>query len=243
MERPSARGKLSEPMPTPESESARPRQVRDGPAEEAAIAAAAGGDLAPLGELLETYRPRLERILRTRLDPRLTRRLDIADVVQDTYLEVTTRLSDYLAERAADASRAMPLFLWVRFLTGQRTQQLHRHHLGVAARDALREQVAAGFPAATSQHFAAVLEGKLTTPTQSLAREEQRAQLARALEALSTSDREILLLRHFEQLSNVEIATLLDMTEAGASIRHLRALQRLQAIFGRLGFEFVAPKP
>ncbi|MEZ6016883.1 MAG: sigma-70 family RNA polymerase sigma factor [Planctomycetota bacterium] len=224
-------------MPPSRSDGEPPQDARDS-GEAAVLAAAAAGDLAPIGRALEGYRPRLERVIRARLDAPLARRVDVADVVQETFLEVTKRLPTYLSQRTGAGEDGLPLFLWVRFLAAQCLAQARRTHLGVAARDAGREARTGDFPAATSVHLASILEGKLTSPTQALAREEQRAQLARALEALEHRDREVLVLRHFEHLSNAEIARLLGITEPGASLRHMRALQRLQAVVRTLGLEF-----
>src|SRR5438128_910673 len=91
---------------------------------------AAGSDRNGLGVLLERYRNRLRRMLALRLDPRLQGRVDASDILQETYLEASARLAEYLA------NPTMPFFLWVRFLAGQKLVTLHRHHLGTQMRDA-----------------------------------------------------------------------------------------------------------
>ena len=197
--------------------------------ERTALDAAASGDHGPVGVLMQDLAPRLARIVAVRLDTRLRSRVDPEDVVQDVFARVTSRLPDYLKQRSTGAPGRLPFFLWLRVLTREAVIQFHRHHLGTDKRDAGREQHAA--PAqygATSVQLAHLLTGDLTTPTGALARSERRESVAAALEEMSEGDREILLMRHFESLTNKEIARLLGISEGGASLRHLRALQNLK---------------
>src|SRR5580700_3940426 len=92
-----------------------------------------GGDERALTELFARHRERLRRMIRLRLDRRLQGRIDSSDVLQDAYLEVARRAREYLAEPS------MPPFLWLRFLTSQALQAVHRHHLKVHMRDAGQE--------------------------------------------------------------------------------------------------------
>jgi RNA polymerase sigma-70 factor (ECF subfamily) len=176
---------------------------------------ARGGDRSAVGALFEGYRVRLERMVRLRLDRRLRGRVDEADVVQDTFLEAARRIEDYL-ERPD-----MPFFLWLRFLANQRLQALCREHLGARKRDARREIHLAdgGYPEASSEALAAQLLGKLTTPSQAAMRAEMKARLTQALESMEPEDREIIALRHFEELRHAEAAHVLGIDEAAASKR------------------------
>ncbi len=178
-----------------------------------------------VGGLLEEYRPRLRRMVDLRLDPRVRGRIDASDVLQEAFVEVVDRLPVYRE------TRGMPFFLWVRLITGQKIAQMHRHHLGAEKRDARREagRGAASVPAASSPALAGVLAASgLTSPSRAAMREEELARVERALEELSETDREVLALRHFEQLTNVEVSHVLGTTEAAASIRYWRAVERLR---------------
>lgn len=187
---------------------------------------AAAGERGCLEELFARYQPRLERLVRLRLDPRVQGRLDPADVVQDAYVEVVGKLADYLA------APALPFFLWLRLLTGQKLALAHRHHLGVQARDAGREVslYRQPLPPASSAHLAAQLIGKLTSPSQAAMKAEMRLRLQEALNRLDAIDREVLVLRHLEQLSNAETALALGLKETAAANRYVRALERLRGV-------------
>jgi RNA polymerase sigma-70 factor (ECF subfamily) len=193
------------------------------------------GDRAALGELFEQYRGRLMRLVRLRMDRRVTGRIDPADVLQETYLEAVTRIDEYVRDPKTS------LFLWLRFLTVQQLIRHHRRHLGVQARGAGREVSLhhAALPGATSADLAAQLLGKYTTPSQAAIRAELKIRLEDALNAMDPIDREVLALRHFEQLTNVEVAEVLGIKGSAASNRYVRAVKRLKGILDRnqLGLE------
>jgi RNA polymerase sigma-70 factor, ECF subfamily len=184
------------------------------------------GDRTVLGERLEGFRERLERIVAFRLDSRLRGRIDAADVVQEAYLEATHRIEGYLADPS------MPFFLWLRFLTVQKLLELHRRHLGTKSRDAGREVslFSGPLPQATSAVLAAQLLGRHSTPSQAAMRAERKLQLEEALNTMDRIDCEVLALRHFEQLDNRETAKILQISESAASNRYVRALRRLKQI-------------
>jgi RNA polymerase sigma-70 factor (ECF subfamily) len=152
-------------------------------------------------------------------------------VVQEAFLEAVERRPAY--EREADP---MPPFLWLRFLTLQRLQTAHRRHLGTRARDAGREVAnqAMFAPAASSAALAAQLLGRDTRASEAALRAERKQKLQEALDALDATDREILVLRHLEQLSSAECARVLGLSEAAATKRHVRALKRLKATLSSL---------
>jgi RNA polymerase sigma-70 factor, ECF subfamily len=180
--------------------------------------------------VLERYRPRLRRMVALRLDPRLQGRVDPSDVIQETYLEAASRLAEYLRQPT------MPFFLWLRFLVGQKLVTLHRHHLGRQMRDAGREVslYRGRLPETSSAALAAQLLGREARPSEAAIRAELKIRLQEALNSMAPLDREILALRHFEQLSLAEAAEVLGMTESGACRRHLRALKRLKDILSSL---------
>jgi RNA polymerase sigma-70 factor, ECF subfamily len=159
-----------------------------------------------------------------RLDPRLRGRVDPSDVVQEAYLEASVRFAEY--SRAA----TMPFFLWLRLIAAQRLKIVHRHHLGVKARDPGRELSLGGdvYPEASSDLLAAGLAAKGPTPSEAFRRAERDERLRRALDGLDAIDREILAMRHFEQLSNAEAAHVLGISEAAAGRRHFRAVRRMK---------------
>jgi RNA polymerase sigma-70 factor (ECF subfamily) len=199
---------------------------RADPSEAEGLRRAAAGDAAALAELFGRYRKRLRQMVRLRLDRRLQGRVDPSDVLQDAYLDVAEQLPHYLRQPE------MPFFLWLRLVTGQRLMRVHRQHLGAAMRDAAREVslYRGALPQASSTSLAAQLLGKFTSASRAAIRAEVQIQLQAALNAMDPLDREIIALRHFEELSNVEAAQVLSMDPSATSKRYIRALKRLQTI-------------
>jgi RNA polymerase sigma-70 factor (ECF subfamily) len=179
---------------------------------------------AGLDELFGRHREQLRRMVYLRMDRRLRARVDASDVLQDAFLEATVRYDEYREKPV------MPLFLWLRYIVGQRLLRVHRQHLGVKARNASREVslYAGALPEATSESLAAQLLGHLTSPSQAAIRAELQLRLQEALNGMENIDREVLALRHFEQLSNSEAAQVLGIQERAASNRYVRALRRLK---------------
>src|SRR6266516_3577000 len=171
------------------------------------------GDQEALNTIFTRHRDRLRRMVEMRLDRRLQARIDPSDVIQDAYLDVVARLEEYLREPR------FPLFLWLRLVVGERLMKLHRHHLGTQMRDAgLEVSLYRGaLPAASSAALAAQLLGKHTSPTQAAVRAERMLRLQDALNTLDAMDREVLSLRHFEELTAAEAARVLDIEEAAAA--------------------------
>ena len=184
-----------------------------------------------LAELFEQNRGRLLRMVHLRMDPKLRARVDPSDVLQEAYVEISTRLGDYLAEPR------VPFFIWLRLTTAQRIVALHRHHIGTQKRDVRRQiPIERGVvPAVSSAVMAQQLVGVLTTPSGAAMKAEARQQIEEALDAMSPQDREVLVLRHFEELSNGETAAELGIEESAASKRYLRALQRLRRVLESVG--------
>jgi len=187
---------------------------------------AAQGDQAAWGALLVRSRGRLRRMVALRLDRRLQGRVDPSDIIQEAYIDASARLAEYA--RQPD----MPFFLWLRFLTGQRLLRVHRQHLGAEMRDVAREVslYRGALPAATSAALAAQLLGRDTRPSEAAVRAERSIRLQEALNSMDPIDREVLALRHFEQLSNAEAARVLGLQERAAAKRYVRALKRLRLI-------------
>jgi RNA polymerase sigma-70 factor (ECF subfamily) len=194
------------------------------------IEQAVRGDQRALGELLGQHRERLRRMVALRLDWRLRGRIDPSDVLQEACLDAARRLPEYYQ------NPTMPFFLWLRFLAGQRLVDENRKHLGAAARDAGREisLYHGALPEASSAALAAQLLGRLTTPSQAAIRAERKIRLQEALNSLDPIDREVLALRHFEELSNTEAAAVLGLDKSAASKRYARALIRLKEILASM---------
>ncbi len=191
---------------------------------------AAAGDAEALRELFSRYRDRLKRMIHLRLSRRLAGRVDDSDVVQEAFLDISQKIPEYA--RAPQ----MPLFLWMRHITGLKLAEIHRRHLGTQLRDADREVSLhrGGLPEADSVSLAAQLLGKLTTPSQAAIKAEQRIYVQEALNSMDPIDREVLALKHFEQLSTSEMAEVLGLSKAGAGSRYLRAIKRLREVLERI---------
>jgi RNA polymerase sigma-70 factor (ECF subfamily) len=191
---------------------------------------AAAGDPQALRELFSRHRERLKRMVRLRLSRRLQGRVDDSDVLQESFLEIGKKLPEYVRQPK------LPFFLWLRHMTGLKLAEVHRRHLGTDMRDADREVSLhrGGLPEADSASLAAQLLGKLTTPSQAAIRAEQRLYVQEALNGMDPTDREVLALKHFEQLSTAEIAEVLGLSKAGAGSRYLRAIKRLREILSRI---------
>ena len=194
------------------------------------VALAGRGDRVAVVKLMERYRGRLRRMVELRLDPRLQGRVDASDVIQEGYLDAMTRLEEY----ARDPQ--VPFYIWLRFLVGQRVQEQHRRHLASPGRDVGREiSIYRGaMPGASTGVLAARLMGKLTSPSQAAQRAERKVRLQEALNRMDPMDREILVLRHYEQMTNGDAAAALGLDKSASSKRYTRALVRLKEILSGL---------
>jgi RNA polymerase sigma-70 factor (ECF subfamily) len=190
---------------------------------------AAGGNAAALAELFGRHRDRLGKMVRVRLDRGLQGRVDPDDVLQEAYIDLAQQLPNY------PGPEAMPVFLWLRLLTGQRLARVHRRHLGAARRAAGREvQAQRGGGEANSSSMADFLVGQLTSPSRAAERAERAEIVRRAIDELDPLDREIISLRTFEGLTNNEAAVVLGLAKNTASNRYIRAMTRLQAALRRI---------
>lgn len=182
-----------------------------------------GGDDAAIGPLFENHRARLGRMVQFRLDPRLVGRIDPEDVLQETFIEAEKRLQAY---RNDDK----PFLVWIRLITQQTMIDLHRKHLGAKMRTAGKEVAAP-----QSGTLSGLFVGHITSPSRAMMREEVRTKIEGALKEMDEIDREVLMLRHFEDLSNKDAALVLGVQENAASNRYVRALGRLKGFLGSLG--------
>jgi RNA polymerase sigma-70 factor (ECF subfamily) len=187
-------------------------------------------DRRALATLFEQHRDRLRRMVELRLDPRLRGRLDASDIVEEAFREVASDVDAYLADPK------LPLLLWLRLHVGRRLTTLHRQHLGTEMRDAGREiSIFHGaLPEASSAALASMLLGRHTPPTQAALRAERMLRLQEALNSLDPIDREVLALRHLEQLSRAEAAQVLGITQEAGAKRYFRALKRLKDVLATM---------
>ena len=188
------------------------------------IGKAKAGDEQALVSLLHGWRDRLVRTVRFRLDPQLRARIDASDVVQEANAEIVRRIGEY------EERDGLPMFLWARFLTLQKLRQLRRYHLGSRRRDARRE-AAVPEPAIDTSHVAHELTDDGTLPLQNVEKAEARQRVTEALERLDPMERQVLVMRHYEGLSNQDVALVLGIQPAAASKRYLRALASLRGLF------------
>lgn len=182
------------------------------------------GDRSALGEMFSIYRPRLWRLVSFRLHPRLQGRLDADDVLQEAWIRAVSRIDRFLG----DASHSC--FIWFRMIVVQTLIDLQRRHLGAEKRSAGRELSIHRQSESASSSLAFHLVGQLTSPSSTMRHAELARQLDGVLHTMDEIDREVLTLRHFEELTNSETARVLNMSEQAASARYIRALRRLKNV-------------
>jgi RNA polymerase sigma-70 factor (ECF subfamily) len=182
------------------------------------------GDQPALAELYAKHRDKLRRMVQLRLDHRLAGRVSPSDVLQEAYIDAVKRIDHYFEKPD------QPFFGWLRLIVGQRLADVHREHLAQKRTVSNEVPMDRTAPGADSACLAACLLGSGTSPSHAAARGESFLKLERALEQMDPLDREVLALRHFEELSNTETAELLGIQPAAASKRYVRALARLKQI-------------
>ena len=181
-------------------------------------------DSDALAAEFEKNRSRLKRMVDLRLDRRIQKRVTSSDVLQQSYIDLAQMLDDY------DPSADEPLYVWMRRIIGVQLTKVHEDHLGSESRDVNREiSLQRGrMPQATSFALASRLIGKITEAEQQFQRAERQVRLQEILNGMDIQDREIIAMRNFEQMSNSEVAAVLQIRESEAGIRYLKALRRLQ---------------
>jgi RNA polymerase sigma-70 factor, ECF subfamily len=187
---------------------------------------AKGGDADAVNQLMERHRNALRRLVRMRMDQRLQRRVDVSDVVQDVLVEANRRLADYLV------NPSMTFHLWLRHIARDRIIDTHRRHRVSAKRSIDREQslqAPVGYDRSSIQ-LANLLQDQELTPAANATQRELARRVEQAVGELDEHDSEIIVMRHYEQLSNQEVAEALGLTEPAASMRYLRAVRRLKAM-------------
>jgi RNA polymerase sigma-70 factor (ECF subfamily) len=183
------------------------------------------GDHSAVGQLLDRYRDRLRQMVLVRMDPQLTARLDPSDVVQETMAVASRRLSDYLRDKP------LGFYPWLRQIAYDRLVDVHRRHIRAGSRTVSREEPL-GVPDTSAIQLADQLLASSSGLLKGLVRKELLARVQTALGQLSAEDREILILRHLEQLSTAESAAVVGISETASKQRHLRAVRRLRDLLG-----------
>jgi RNA polymerase sigma-70 factor, ECF subfamily len=188
------------------------------------------GDRRALADLFQRHRDRLRRMVELRMDARLHGRIDASDVLQDGFVELAKQLESYLS------NPRLPVFLWLRLVVSDRLALCHRRHLGTGMRDAGREVslYRDPLPQASSAALASMLLGRLTSPSNAAIRAEQLLQVQEAINSLDPIDREVVALRHFENLTRAETAVVLGITEEAGAKRYIRALKKLKVIMAAM---------
>ena len=187
--------------------------------------ARAGNDEA-VNRLLERHRQAVHRMVQLRLDQKIRRRIDVSDVVQDVFVEASRRLKEYLLKPE------MPFHLWLRHIAQDRIIDAHRRHR-VSAKRSVDQERALFAPATgdrSSLDLAAHLYDGELTPAAAATQREMARRVEAAIAQLDDQDCEVVLMRHYEQLSNQEVAAALGLTEPASSMRYLRAIRRLRKL-------------
>jgi RNA polymerase sigma-70 factor (ECF subfamily) len=181
------------------------------------------GDNPARNQLLAQHRGRLRKFIGFRMDRRLASRVDPSDIVQDVLTEADRKLSDYVCQRP------LPFYPWLRQIAWDRLIELRRQHVQAGKRSVRREELEVrALPDESLAELASRLVTTSTSPSQRLLRKEVQHRMRAALERLPVHDREVLELRHLEQLSVAETAAVLGLSQAAVKTRHLRALERLR---------------
>ena len=187
---------------------------------------ARAGDSDAVNKLLEKHRRSVRRLVEMRLDRKVQQRVDVSDVVQDVLVEASGRLQKYLDDPV------MAFHLWIRQIAWDRIIDTYRRHRVSAKRNMDREQPIA-VPSGSNQssmELAVQLRDPGLTPATAATQREITEQVEAVIELLNEQDREIILMRHYEHLSNLEIAEVLKLNPPAASMRYLRALRHLRQL-------------
>jgi RNA polymerase sigma-70 factor (ECF subfamily) len=193
----------------------------DSPETQQLLQRAGAGDRAAFERLFAEHRLQLRQFVERRLDPKLRARVDASDVVQETQMEVLGRLADFLERQP------MPFRLWLRKTAYERLLKIRRRHVEAAQRSLDRE---VPLPDRSSVALARQLMASGSTPSQHLDKREAARRVRQAVAQLADLDREIVLMRNFEGMSNQEVAHVLQIDPAAASQRFGRALLRLRKL-------------
>jgi len=190
------------------------------------VEALARGDRMELALLFDYYRQRLAKLVSLYMAPNLRGRVTYTDVLQEAYLDADGRVDEYLQRRDVD------FYVWLRGITMQRLAKLHRFHLCTKRRAVARE---IPLPQPSSLVLGQQLISRGSSPSSHLRKQELRQRVERAVADLPDSDREVILMRHFENLTNKQVAHALGLQESATTMRYSRALYRLRTALLKIG--------
>ena len=190
------------------------------------LAGAKGGDADAVNRLIDRHRNSVKRMVQLRLDQRIQRRVDVSDIVQEVFVEASRRLKDYVDDPK------MPYHLWLRQIALDRIIDAHRRHRGSEKRNIDRERplIAPAADDHSTMELANQLRDPELTPAAAATQREMTQLVEAAISKLDDDDGEVILMRHYEQLSNQEVAAALGLSEPAASMRYLRAMRRLREL-------------
>ena len=180
-----------------------------------------------IAEQFTEHRQRLVQVVRFRLDRRLHGRVDPEDILQEAYLDAV--------KRARHFHDRMSVFVQIRQILLQTLTDVHRRHLAVKARNVSREvSLNQANHSQSSIAITRLLQARISSPSSPIKQAETLFKLNQAIESLSDNDCEVLLMRHFEDMTNLEVAQALNIKPDTACRRYLRALERLKGILESL---------
>lgn len=186
---------------------------------------AAAGDVQAMNRLFDRHRSKLRRMVEMRMDKRLAQRCDASDVVQESLLNASQALPSYTVDRS------IPFYPWLREIARNKLIDLHRRHVQTSKRSVSQETPIAGdLSEYGHQQLVQQLVSSQASPSQQVVAMEQNRRVRELLGEMDKTDREVLVLRYLEQLTNREAAGVLGMNENAYSQRHLRAIRRLRKL-------------
>ncbi len=183
------------------------------------------GDVAALGILFQRYEPKLKKLVAKQLDPRLLRRVDVSDVIQEVHIELSKRIDEFAKERA------LTLYHWMCFITKQKVAELARHHILAQIRDVRREvPIQRSISGNSSIVLATHLISQVSSPSSVITKAEVSKLVNQAIENLEPEGRDAIVMRHVDHLKTDQAAELLGISQAAFRQRYFRALRQLRKL-------------
>ena len=193
--------------------------------DESLLTLISNGDVAALGILFQRYEPKLRKLVAKQLDPRLMKRVDVSDVIQEVHIELSKRIDEFTKERA------VTLYHWMCFITKQKVAELARHHILAQIRDVRREvPLQRNLSGNSSIVLAAHLISQVSSPSSVISKAEIGKLVNQAIESLEPDGRDAIVIRHVDQLKTEQAAELLGISQAAFRQRYFRALRQLRKL-------------
>jgi RNA polymerase sigma-70 factor (ECF subfamily) len=179
-----------------------------------------------LGQLLGLYRRYLTLLARVQIGCRLQGKADAADLVQETFLEAHRNFGRFQGTSEGE------FVGWLRQILAANLAMLLRRYLGTRRRDVRLERELSVELDRSSRVLDQGLLAVSSSPSQQAARREQAVLLADALGELPEAYREVIILRHLEELSFSEIARRMERSVDSVKNLWARALGQLRRALG-----------